>query len=96
MAQHPRHPDQFIEEFCRPSDKTFIEQPPIFAKDFSGIAKFTSLKMVTRPSSRITGSKAHHASATKWTGRHSANPDRLVNVFLQIHVERMLQQTRIP
>ena len=59
MAQHPRHPDQFIEEFCRPSDKTFIEQPPIFAKDFSGICEIHIVKDGNEDRARaITGSKA--------------------------------------
>ena len=39
MAQHLRHPDEFIEEFCRPSDKTFIEELSIFPKDFADISK---------------------------------------------------------
>src|SRR5437870_8302064 len=33
-----------------------------------------------------------HAGTAQSSGRYAANPDRFVDVFLQIHVERVLQQ----
>src|SRR5205823_8712415 len=34
----------------------------------------------------------YHAGAAQRSCRYAANPDRFVDVFLQIHVERVLQQ----
>src|SRR2546430_11154673 len=39
VAQHPRHPNQFIKKFCRPSDEMFIEQLPVFGKNFASMSK---------------------------------------------------------
>src|SRR5437870_7943073 len=33
-----------------------------------------------------------HAGTAQSSGRYAANPDRFVDVFLQLHVERVLQQ----
>src|SRR5437588_9233882 len=48
-AQHPRHPNQFVEEFCSPSDKAFIDQFAVFAKNFGGISKINVVENGDEP-----------------------------------------------
>jgi hypothetical protein len=49
VAQHSRHPNQFVEEFRSPSDKAFIKQFAVFAKNFGGISKINVVENGDEP-----------------------------------------------
>src|SRR5579871_6323820 len=70
--------------------------PPSSSNAFPALETFTSQKIVTSPSSRMTGSKAlDHARAAEAPGRDAAESHRLVDILLEIAIQSMLEQSRI-
>src|SRR4029077_14504450 len=86
VAEHPRHPNQFIKKFFRPSDETFIEQLPVFGKNFAGICKINVPEDSNEPElAHHRQQRLDHARAAKNASRHAANTNGFVNVFFEVH-----------
>src|SRR5438477_9064980 len=94
MSQHAGHPNQLIQKSIDASDEVLIEQSSALIEkcpDFSEVHVFEN---------RHQAKLAHHwqkvfnhPRATEWPGRHATYSHRLLEVILQIHLERMLQQS---
>src|SRR5207248_9195395 len=96
VPQHTRHPNQFVEEFRSPSDKFFIKQFSLLAEDFADRTKIYVIKDSNKPElTHHRKQRLDYARAAERTSRNAANPDGFVDVFFEIHIERMLQQPRI-
>src|SRR5207237_178520 len=82
-AQHPRQPNQFVEEFRRATDKTLIEQFSIVAEDFADRAKIDVIENGNQPQlAHDRQQRFNHTRTAELPGGDAANPDRFMNVFL--------------
>src|SRR6266404_7740858 len=96
VAQRARHPDKLVQKF--------LHTPRV-----SRIGNLTSRRIEKLPSGteiniREDGNQAElaqhrqqtldHARAAEWTSRHATNANGFVDVFLQVCIEHVLQQTR--
>src|SRR5437868_1362658 len=95
VAKCARHPDEFVQEFCHTTPVSWIG-------DFSGrrIEQFASGTEVDIPKNRnqpeFTQDREQaldHTRAAEWSGRYAADADGSVDIFYQVCIEQMLQQT---
>src|SRR5262249_23208613 len=95
-AEHSRHPDEFVQEFVEAIPVGRISDLACSRiKKFSDVAEIDVRK--NRDHSEFAQHRKkilYHARAAEWARGHTANPGGLMDVFLQVRVEHMLQQTR--
>src|SRR5882757_6229709 len=96
VAKNASHPDQFVQEFVEASHITLIEQISPF------IEKLFHVPEIHVPKNCYQAQLAHdrqqpldYSRTAKWSRRDTANADCLVNVLLQIHIERVLEKAGI-
>src|ERR1043166_514469 len=92
-SKSTRHPDEFVQEFV---EATVVSEISDLAgrriEKFSSVAEIDVRKNSDHPELAYDRQKIlDHARAAERTRGHAANTGGLVNVFLEIRVEHMLQ-----
>src|SRR5438477_11904578 len=95
MSQRARHPDELAKEFVDPPAVCGILH---FAsgrvEEFSRSAEVNVRENCDQSEfAQHREQTLDHPSAAEWTGRNAANTDRFVNIFFQVRIEHMFQQT---
>src|SRR5262249_35389776 len=96
VTKHARHPDELVEEFVHAPDKSIVEQfAPFIEKrtDFSEVHVLENCNETEL--ARHRQEALDYPRAAKRSSRDAANPNRLVNVFFQVHVQRVFQKPGI-
>src|SRR5882724_2180147 len=95
VPKRSRHPNKFVEKFVHASGVSRIGN---FAR--SGIEKPPRGTEINIRENRDQSQLPHHrhqtldhARAAEWTRRHTANANGFMDVFLQVCVEHVFQQT---
>src|SRR5256885_6315103 len=96
VAKDARHPDQFVQEFVEASHITFIEQiSPLIEKLFHVPEIHVPKNCYQAQLAHDRQQRLDHSRTAKRSRRDTANADCLVNVLLQIHIERVLEEAGI-
>src|SRR6266571_4995845 len=96
VAKNSRHPDQLIQKFVHASDITLIEQIALLIEECPDLSKIDVLENCNETQlAHHRQEILNHTRAAKRPSRDPANPDRLVNVFFQVHVQRVFQKPGI-
>src|SRR5206468_11346393 len=96
VAKNARHPDQFIQEFVEAPNITLIDQISLLIEEFLHVSE------IHVPKNCHQAELTHHRQQTldrtrtaKQSRRNTTDPDSLVNVLLEIHIECVLQEAGI-
>src|SRR5215212_10253570 len=93
VAKNTRHPDQFIQESVEASHITLIEQISPLIEQLLHVSKIHVRKDCHQAELAHDWNQGlDRARTAKRTGRDATDPDGLVNVLLQIHIESVLQK----
>src|SRR5207244_1962175 len=95
VSQGARHPDELAKEFVDPPAVCGILH---FAsgrvEEFSRSAEVNVRENCDQSEfAQHREQTLDHPSAAEWTGRNAANTDCFVNIFFQVRIEHMFQQT---
>src|SRR5437868_3457950 len=93
MSKSARHPDQFIQEFIEAPDITLIEQISLLIEEFLNVPK------VHAPKNYHQAELTHHRQqaldrtrTARQSGRNITDPDSVVKVLLEVHIECVVQK----
>ncbi len=96
VAKGARHPDEFVQKIVYALDVGFIQQFAGSVEYLLDIGKIPVVEDGDEPQLSQHGQQIlNHARAAEAARRDAADADRLVYVFSEVGVQRMLEQPRI-
>src|SRR5215212_8999734 len=96
VTQHLRHPNQLVEKHLDAPEKIIVEKFSAFIENHSDVSEINVLENRNQSELAHNGQERFdHSRSAERARRHATNADSLVDVLLKIHIERVLQQSRV-